>query len=80
MKWQSMSNLLGKEQITNKQHQETGFPQKVFITKKYDTQPGSTTTSTTLRDDKTIPEGRKDVCKPVQKTCRSKLLTPKRKL
>ena len=52
MKWQSMSNLLGKEQITNKQHQETGFPQKVFITKKYDTQPGSTTTSTNLSDDK----------------------------
>ena len=37
-------------------------------------------TSTTLRDDETIPEGKKDVCKPVQKTCRSEILTPKRKL
>jgi hypothetical protein len=41
---------------------------------------GSTTTSTTLGDDKTIPEGKKVVCKPVQKICGSKLLTPKRKL
>jgi hypothetical protein len=41
---------------------------------------GSTTTSMTLRDEKTIQEGRKDVCKPVQNTCRSKLSTPKRKL
>jgi hypothetical protein len=37
-------------------------------------------TSTTLGDDKTNPEGKKVVCKPVQKICGSKLLTPKRKL
>ena len=33
---------------------------------------GSITTSTTFRDDKTIPSAKKDVCKPVQKTVNTK--------